>query len=32
MINVLMAKVVVVVELFYVQGKHLWSCRGGQLT
>ena len=24
--------VVVVVLLFYVHGKHLWSCRGDQLT
>ena len=24
--------VVVVVLLFYVHGKHLWSCRDGQLT
>ena len=25
--------VVVVIELlFYVHGKHLWSCRDGQLT
>ena len=23
---------VVVVLLFYVHGKHLWSCRDGQLT
>ena len=25
-------KVVVVVLLFYLHGKHLWSCRDGQLT
>ena len=24
--------VVVVVLLFYVHGKHLWSCRDGQIT
>ena len=24
--------IVVVVLLFYVHGKHLWSCRDGQLT
>ena len=24
--------VVVVVLLFYIHGKHLWSCRDGQLT
>ena len=23
---------IVVVLLFYVHGKHLWSCRDGQLT
>ena len=27
-----LAFVVVVVLLFNVHGKHIWSCRGGQLT
>ena len=28
----LVVVVVIVVLLFYVHGKHLWSCQDGQLT
>ena len=31
-VNILFQDVVVVVLLFYVHGKHLRSCRDGQLT